>query len=78
MLCLLLPDSALYILRSYCRLALVSHDWNGMVVLVQQAVVQVEGDYATNAMIAEVVTVLADMDDVVDVGTARRLVDSEP
>ena len=46
---------------------------------VQQVVVLVvvEGDYAMNAMSAEVVIVLVDTGDVVDVGTAKRWVGSE-
>lgn len=45
----------------------------------QQAAVQVVvGDYAMNAMNVEVAIVSVDTDDVVDEGTARRWVDSEP
>lgn len=78
MLCLLLQDFDLYIPQS-CHLVLVSFDWNGRLVPVQQVVVLVVvGDYATNAMNVEVVIVLVDMGDVVDVGTAKRWVDNEP
>lgn len=79
MLYLLLQDFDLYIPQS-CHLVLVSFDWNGKLVPVQQVVVLavVEGDYATNAMNVEVVIVLVDTGDVVDVGTAKRWVDSEP
>lgn len=45
----------------------------------QQAAVLVMVDgYAMNAMNEEVVIVSVDMGDVVDVGTARKWVDSEP
>lgn len=80
MLCLLLQDFDLYIPQS-CHLVLVSFDWNGKLVPVQQVVVLkvvVVGDYAMNAMNVEVVIVLVDTGDVVDVGTAKRWVDSEP
>lgn len=78
MLYLLLPDSALYIPQS-CHLALVLSDWNGKVGHEQQAVVlMVVDDYAMNATSVEVVIVSADTGDVVDVGTARMWVDSEP
>lgn len=79
MLCLLLQDFALYIPRS-CHLALVSFDWNGKLVPEQQVVVLVVvvGVYAMNAMSVEVAIVSVDTGDVVDVGTARRWVDSEP
>lgn len=43
-----------------------------MAVLVRRAVARAEGDCATNATTAGVVTVSADTGDVAGVGTARR------
>lgn len=79
-LCLLLPDSALYIPQSY-RLALVSFGWNAtkMVAPERRVVVPaVVGDCAMNATNVEVAIELAGTGDVVGVGTARRWVDSGP